>query len=572
VNGAPQLSVLRPATPAESPNSFLNSGTVDFVRLATQFLQFWNGKFAAAGNVGNKIGTITGYTTNVTSDSIIFFATSSDYGPIVGGYDVINYYSNATYEVTFRVSSNPIIYKTNPIPGKSPSTGSTETGSPISINVSGSDSGSLGSPYSVINPANLINILHYVRYVKFIVLSSGPANTYNHAEISRIAFHIVASPSSYTQVDVRAGSVSVEGIYESYYLPPNETVCKPGYNLVIDSKTLSKFCQVASPDIYTPVDNTACGIGYITKSTSGAAATSCQSTGYFQEILDTNSLFTANQYTPRLRINKKDDGSYKYVQIDFRNVIQIDAFSFITGSQNTLPLTWVLLGSIDVNTWLPLHTQSTPFNYNHNLPGTTIAAPNAFYNPGIFPFNTPGKGSQPAPSVVTQSVSYGNNVGVEGFKVPKRGTGARIQLLRFTVLETQDDDSPFVHMSMLEFHTSSGMVPSNCIRISNPQGSRRSGKDGPDSLLLSDCSRRWVDYNKSELLIQFKTDCLSDDPIYGFRFHMPCVGDEPISSVPAKWVLEGSYDRRSWIVLHRKDENARFMENKSPIYKFLESV
>ena len=116
---------------------------------------------------------------------------------------------------------------------------------------------------------------------------------------------------------------------------------------------------------------------------------------------------------------------YKYVQIDLNDVKKVDAFSFITGSQNTLPLTWILQGSIDGSNWVPLYTQSSPFNYTHVASGMTTNASNAFYNPGIFPFMFTGQpqgSTQPA----EQSISYGNagqDIEVEGFRVASTSKG-----------------------------------------------------------------------------------------------------------------------------------------------------
>jgi hypothetical protein len=128
-------------------------------------------------------------------------------------------------------------------------------------------------------------------------------------------------------------------------------------------------------------------------------------------------------------------------------------------------------------------------------------------------------------------------------------------------------------MSRLEFHTKSGIVPPECIRISNQQGTRRSGKTGPDALLANTAERRWVDYNKSELLIQFNTGSLPADKIHGYRFYVPTGADgNSLDSLPAKWTVEGSYDRRNWFPLHEKSDRARIMGGASPIYKFLEQV
>lgn len=237
----------------------------------------------------------------------------------------------------------------------------------------------------------------------------------------------------------------------------------------------------------------------------------------------------------------------------------------------------------------------------------------AFYNPGIFQFTaaagSAAAGSSSATAIPTnQSGAYSNNIVTEGFvtKVAKAikpsnhviykepvasplsslytapleatpikapmfqelETNQRIKAIRFKILETQNPDSPFVHMSMLRFHTKSGTIPPECIQISNPQGSRRSAKDRPDSLLGTSPQERWVDYNKSELIVQFKTEIMPADPINGIQFHVPQGFQKTLDACPAKWKIEGSYDRRNWFPLHEKLESARIIGSSSPVYRF----
>jgi len=136
--------------------------------------------------------------------------------------------------------------------------------------------------------------------------------------------------------------------------------------------------------------------------------------------------------------------------------------------------------------------------------------------------------------------------------------------------ETHNPDSPFVHMSRLLFHTEKGTIPSECIRVTNPHGSRRSPQNKPDVLLKPATNQRWVDYNKSELLIQFKIDTMPAEPITGFQFYIPTGVPNPVDALPSMWTLEGSYDGKTWIILHEKTERTRFMGVASPIYNFLE--
>jgi hypothetical protein len=126
----------------------------------------------------------------------------------------------------------------------------------------------------------------------------------------------------------------------------------------------------------------------------------------------------------------------------------------------------------------------------------------------------------------------------------------RIQFLKFKILGTHDPSSKFVHMSQFEILTRSGKIPNSILRLSNLQGSRNSPKEGINSL-LEDRTRRWVDYNKSDIIIQILG---KRDPITGFRFSIPDGVKSPMNAMPIEWIMYGSYDNRNWIVLHDFNE------------------
>ena len=158
---------------------------------------------------------------------------------------------------------------------------------------------------------------------------------------------------------------------------------------------------------------------------------------------------------------------------------------------------------------------------------------------------------------------------VEGFKGPDT-TKRRLRNIRWKVLETQTPTAPYVHAAALQFHTKAGVVPASCMRISNPHGTRRIPADSIDKLLAG--SGRWVDYNKSEVLITFDLTKLPGDPIYGFQFAVPAGIPNSLEYFPARWLLEGSYDGRTWIPIHERSERARIMGDASPIYKFSQTI
>jgi hypothetical protein len=243
-------------------------------------------------------------------------------------------------------------------------------------------------------------------------------------------------------------------------------------------------------------------------------------------------------------------------------------------------------GSINGTDWTTLYNQSSNYSYPSDKS-------KAFYTPAIFVFTNDIEGQ--TTTGATQNPVYKNIASTdfqatftEGFQerpvlpslspitegypllTDSKPTVAPLRLLRMKFRETHNPDSRFVHMSRILFHTKNGTIPSECIRITNPQGSRRSPLSKPDALLKSETNRRWVDYNKSELLIQFKTDTMPKESITGFQFYIPTGVDNPLDALPSKWILEGSYDGKTWITLHEKTERARFMGVASPVYNFLE--
>jgi len=147
---------------------------------------------------------------------------------------------------------------------------------------------------------------------------------------------------------------------------------------------------------------------------------------------------------------------------------------------------------------------------------------------------------------------------------------ARIQYLRFITIETYDSNSKFVNMSKLEFYTRKGVVPPACIKLSNSQGSRKSPKDGVNSILGSK-SQRWVDYNKSEILIQFDLEILPAEPISGFKFSIPDL-EGGLNACPRKWQLLGSYDKYNWKPLHNQEDPVKNPALYTMVHTFTQEI
>jgi hypothetical protein len=95
--------------------------------------------------------------------------------------------------------------------------------------------------------------------------------------------------------------------------------------------------------------------------------------------------------------------------------------------------------------------------------------------------------------------------------------------------------------------------------------------EGPEALAADTPSKRWVDFNKSPLIIRI--DGAKDMPeAVGFRFFIPAVSGSH-AGLPVRWRLEGSYDGRSWDTLHdMSNEKATYLSNSTTVYKFSKPI
>lgn len=577
-DGSTQLAYLVPADPATSPNAFLATSQ-NFVALANQFRSYWNGVFVKNKNVGNKIGTIAGYTINRADDSITFVADSATFGPL-GKYDVQKYYSVALYKVFFRnpytgtgTGTGPFIYKLFPTPSGTiqESSGTSGTFTPLSTGQAGSDP---SSEYVIQSPQQIMNtgLFRSFKFTVTKVAQDTPivgTSPRTRAEITRIYFYAGSQSSgtssyAFTQLSPRNAVVNLDGIYSNYTITSGS--CSTGYTgspRQTNTGDTITDCIVnpGNNASYVPPANVACGIGYYKDDSNN-----CISSGYYQEVLNP-ALITTNKFVPRLRLTVGQP-----MTVDFNEINPVNAFSFVLGSSYNRPLQWTLQGSINNTDWMNLQVQSTDFPY-----ATTVTAGNAksFFNPGYFLFSFSSTGvlsnTRSAATQVAQYLQQGSTETVEGFKGPEPNR-RRMRTLRWKILETQRPNAPYVHASMLRFFTAAGPVPTDAMKITNPHGSRRSAADGPTAILSDQEGKRWVDYNKSELLITFDLTKLPSNPIYGFQFTIPSGTADAKDYFPARWLLEGSYDGRSWDPIHKKSDKARILGGASPVYKFSQSI
>ena len=539
-----QLAYLVPADTASSPNAFLRTNP-NFAALAVQFKEYWNNVFAN-NKTGNKIGTIAGYYTNMAEDSITFVADSATFGPL-GKYDIEKYYSTALYKVFFRIpyqdtsgTTRPFIYKVFPLPKDSHdlqgSSGNLGTMTTLSTGGASSDP---TADYVIRQPIQIMR-LGFFRSFKFTVtkvaqdtpIEGGSSRT--RAEISRIYFYkasLSSGTSSYTFSNV-------------FSLNPNVTLE-----------------ETQAPTTYTRTSNRACGIGYYSDGNMG-----CIPTNFYREVLNP-AMITTNKYVPRLRLDVN-----KSMTIDFMQINAVNAFSFIIGSSFNRPLQWRLQGSINNIDWIDLHIQNTDFPYATTAGSGRLLS---FITPGyfMFSFNYFNGERLNSSHTSTQLAQYTRMTEetTEGFK-DSEPNKPRMRNLRWKILETQKPNAPYVHVSMLRFFTGAGPVPISVIKISNPHGSRRSAANGPSAALSDEEGKRWIDYNKSELLITFDLAKLPSNLINGFQFTVPSGLADAKDYFPARWLLEGSYDGRIWVTIHKKSDRAKIIGNASPIYKFNQSI
>jgi hypothetical protein len=288
-------------------------------------------------------------------------------------------------------------------------------------------------------------------------------------------------------------------------------------------------------------------------------------------------------------------------------VLQIDAYTFVTGSVNNIPLAFRLEGSANGITWKTLNDQTTI-----PLGGTSQTNGISFYVPGYFPTNggavipltmrpwfytgqagntnfegftdtappEPTSKEDPKPEEpyfkpdeTTLAPRYDHPISAKvqanNLYQPLNTQARRIKTIQLRILETYDPKAKFVHMSMFQFHTAVGPVPYSMIRVSNPMGSRRSPADGPEAALTNTPTKRWVDYNKMPILFTFSE--YPQEPIIGFQFAFPSHPNAQ-DAVPSRWRLEGSYDGRTWEVYHEQNDRAPFIGTTSPVYKFKNAI
>ena len=449
------------------------------------------------------------------------------------------------------------------------------------------------------------------------------------AEVTRLLFYSMYTGGAVQVLTTPAlitfpnPTVTVADISANYIKSSDAAVqCQPGFTPVVsgDNTVCTANRTSANQGLYTyPKGGGVCGIGYV------AVGANCTTTTIFNSVLE-NPNFIANvsNGTPRLRLNLGQP-----VVISYDTPLQVDGFSLITGSAATVPTQFTVEGSINGITWKTVvaPTGVNTLNYIQLAPAVLGGIPIlSFFYPGIFSFprdtvTAPATLPAAPPPAPYMYGFYGTQVGniTEGFvSAPEQTVRTverapptyvvpheerihdsytlplktilthskmytkpassvphpvefkqRTRYLRFRTLETVDPSSKFVAMSQFTLHTRNGIIPSNVLTFTNMEGSRKKANEGPDALSMPwNDGRRWVDYNKSPLLIKIDVDVLPAEPITGYQFYIPVA-----EAAPIRWVLEGSADGRSWTSVHEmKTINANFLREYSPVYKFANEI
>ncbi len=314
----------------------------------------------------------------------------------------------------------------------------------------------------------------------------------------------------------------------------------------------------------------------------------------FSDVINTfRASDNLNNYTPRLVLR-----SGQSIIIRFNEYLEIGGYAIVGGARDRTPTSWKLEGSINALNWAPIDertrastdlprdfwrssiiripTSSETISYNINATQdataiSPIAAAEGFQN-YTAPTWQPLRLAEQTPLQFTPNFHRTRpyiqaNAQTQHLSLtPEKPTETRMTWFRFRVLETRDPASKYVTISDFRFYTAAGGPwDMRGVKVSNLGGVRRSPREGPEALLTP--NGRWVDYSKSPLLFRFES---RESPFIGYRFS-PVPGEA--DAAPAKWLLEGSYDGRTWTILHDSRKAAVGIQGTgSTIHRFLNQV
>lgn len=413
--------------------------------------------------------------------------------------------------------------------------------------------------------------------------------------------------------NITGTSYSVESAYAV-----TKNMCAAGSSPFPDTQKLSyAICRANSlinytmltPTIQIPsgaTENLPCAIGFEKDRT---ITTKCNLTANFSRV-NINQI-VLNPLTPRLKLNLG-----QALVISLNNNEKVDYFSFTTGAARARPTLWTLEGSMDGVRWFLINSPTSPYQYTGNTaststgkivysfietnyfptsltltgapltnphtgvsnnyifendPSTSTSTPitESFQNPTILDTPTEPKFRRRVPTL-NNSYTLPLNVHTSSSLNTQMPVQAerRIQYLRLKIIDTRSK-SQTTHMASLQFITALGTLPTKYYKITNPMGIHPSSKHGPDA--LSDSTRYWINSNRQPLLIKFSS--LPATALQGFQFSAPSyINSNPFDNLPSEWIMEGSYDGRTWEIYNKTTAPSIFDGYISPVYKFTKEI
>jgi hypothetical protein len=510
-------------------------------------------------------------------------------------------------------------------------------------------------------PAEITEINFYVRKTLEVAIKEKSLNSssttkpikFSTINQSNAGTHLV--PILFSRANHRVQDISGQAYYMYKLNKDGEQVCNRGYTgptpdptklsygiCILDTNQLSEPRKLLNS--YTMKTTTAtyegkgtytldCGIGYSKNDTT------CTATGMFGRANIKNAMF--NPSMPRLKLNT---GQYYY--IDLNDSVQIEAFNFVTGAADNRPLTWTLEGSVsgtlpgvvpgsadDLVQWVPLHTQTTDYEYiteRTNKGGTLIFSfleTNYFifsqalaYQKNIFGQeettliianpNTAGTMYQKYayhftydPSTASSSPTYPRIF--EGFKginmleqpdypLPKaRRNESRLDPIYTLPLEQPVISTPvykdlvsnerriqYLRFTVLETRGNTQNVAMSNLIFTTPLGAlpynhyKITNQMGihPSAKNGPDALSVQGGYWASANLqpLLIRFYTLPAALVEGFQFSIPN-GRNP-ANTPSRWRLEASYDGRIWETYAEQLTSMIFNGETSPLYKFRKQI
>lgn len=124
----------------------------------------------------------------------------------------------------------------------------------------------------------------------------------------------------------------------------------------------------------------------------------------------------------------------------------------------------------------------------------------------------------------------------------RAGAGPLFQWYRFTPTRMRQRNSPCCHLCAIHFRSRGVPVNMAVATASNPGGRCIAG-DGPEEMVDGKLSTRWADLHRGPLVLKFPA------PVHVDEISFTTAGDLPDCD-PVRWMLEGSQNGSSWILLH----------------------